>query len=398
MSGIKYDFDEVIDRKKTGSLKWDALKERFGSDDLLPLWVADMDFLAPQPLVDAMVSRAEHGIYGYTSFLDSYYDSVLSWYKRRYNWQIRREWVIYTPGVVPAIKYSIQGFTNPGDKVIVQPPVYYPFFQAIESNGRYVLYNQLKLTDEGYKMDFEDLREKAKDPRAKMLILCSPHNPVGRVWSRDELQTLGEICLENGIMVVSDEIHSDLIYPGVEYTNFASISDEFANISITCTSVTKTFNLAGLQISNIIIPNERIRHTFENAVTSSGLTMPNSFAPIAVETAYDKCEDWLDQMLQYLSSNLEFMKEFLEKNLPEVKVIEPQGTYLCWLDFRKVEPDPEKLERIIMGNAKVALDEGYIFRNGGEGFERINLACPRSILKQSLIQIKEAVIRHSSGK
>lgn len=391
MSGGRYNFDEVMDRRGTGSLKWDALKERFGSEDLLPLWVADMDFRAPEAVVEALVSRAEHGIYGYSTFMPSYYDSIIRWYHRRYHWEIKKEWIVYTPGVVPAINFAIQAFTNPGDNVIVQPPVYYPFFRSIEWNGRHVLYNPLKLADGRYRMDFDDLEKKVKDPRARMMILCSPQNPVGRVWEKEELQRLGDICIDNNILVFSDEIHSDLRYPGVGFTNFASISDKFAQHSITGTSGTKTFNLAGLQISNIIIPNERIRQTFENSVATAGTIMPNAFAPVALQTAYDKCEDWLDELMEYLAGNLEFLKEFVREELPGVNVIEPQGTYLCWLDFRDVEADPASLEGLMLKVAKVALDEGYIFRAGGDGFERINLACPRSILRTALQKISEAV-------
>lgn len=395
MSSDKYNFDEIVDRHDTGSLKWDGVGDRFGSSDLLPLWVADMDFRSPKPVIDVLISRAQHGIFGYTGFKTSYYESVINWYKRRYNWQIRREWIVYTPGVVPAINFAVRGFTSPGDKVIVQPPVYYPFFRSIESNGRHSLYNPLKLSNGIYEMDFEDLEEKAKDPRAKMIILCSPHNPVGRVWKREELKRLGDICIDNGLLVVSDEIHSDLRYPGVKYTNFATISERFAENSITCTSVTKTFNLAGLQISNIIIPDRRIRQSFESSVESSGTFMPNSFAPDVVQAAYDKCEDWLEELLEYLAGNLAFLKDFIRENMPKVKVIEPEGTYLCWLDFREVERDPQKLERLMKNDAKVALDEGHIFRIGGEGFERINIACPRSLLGKALTQISNAVRAYS---
>lgn len=391
----RYDFDEIIDRRKTGSLKWDALKERFGAEDLLPLWVADMDFRAPQPIIDALTLRAQHGIYGYSGFKPSYYDSVISWYNRRYNWEIKKEWIVYTPGVVAALNFAVQGFTNPGDKVIVQPPVYYPFYRSIESNGRHVLYNPLKLTNNRYEMDFDDLEEKVQDPRAKMIILCNPHNPIGRVWTRDELQKLGDICVNNGIMVVADEIHSDLRYSGIKFTNFAAISQKFAENSITCTSATKTFNLAGLQSSNIIIPNKRIRQTFESTAASAGTHSPNSFASDAFQAGYDKCEDWLEELMKYVSGNLSFLKEFVRENLPKVKVIEPEGTYLCWLDFREIEPDSEKLEKLMLKDAKVALDEGFIFRLGGEGFERINLACPRSILSKALTQIAAAVKEHA---
>lgn len=390
----KYNFDEVIDRRGTGSLKWDSLKERFGSDDLLPLWVADMDFRAPQPVIDALISRARNGVYGYTSLKPSYYNSIINWYGRRYGWDIEKEWIVITPGVVSAINFAIQALTSPGDKVIVQPPVYYPFFSSIESNGRHVLYNPLKLVDGRYEMDFEDLEKKVRDSRAKIIILCSPHNPVGRVWRREELIKFGKICIENGITVISDEIHSDLLYPGIEHINFASISKEFAENSVTCTSASKTFNLAGLHISNIIIPNKLIRQSFENSVLSAGTSDPTPFGAEALQTAYDKCEDWLDEFLEYLYGNLKFLREFVRDNIPRVKLIEPEATYLCWLDFREVEPDPVRLEKMMLKDAKVALDEGYIFRSGGEGFERINIACPRSILEQALKLISNAVRDH----
>lgn len=391
MTGKRYNFDEVIERRNTGSLKWDALKERFGTEDLLPLWVADMDFRAPEPIIEALTERAKHGIYGYSTFLPPYFDSVINWYSRRYGWNLKREWIVNTPGVVPAINFTVQGFTSPGDRVIIQPPVYYPFFEAIESNGREVLHNPLKYVNGRYEMDFEDLEKKASDPRAKLMILCSPQNPVGRVWSKEELTRVGEICRANDVLVFADEIHSDLTYPGVEFTNFASISDELADISITGTSATKTFNLAGIKLSNIIIPNPEVRATFEKSVATMGRFMPNSFATTAIQTAYDRCEDWLIQLMDYLKENLEFMKGHLRENLPRVKVIEPEGTYLCWLDFRDIERDPKKLETLMQKDARVALDEGYIFSVGGDGFERINLASPRSMLKQALDQITEAV-------
>lgn len=394
MAGAKYDFDELIDRKGTGSLKWDSLEERFGSGELLPLWVADMDFHSPQPVIDAIVSRARHGVYGYTKFRDSYFDSVINWYRRRYSWNLKREWFSYAPGVVPAIILAIRAYTRPGDGIIVQGPVYYPFYESVELNGRHIIDNPLKLSRGRYEMDFEDLERKAADPRARMLILCNPHNPVGRVWNRDELTRLGGICNRNGITVIADEIHSDLRYPGVSFTNYATISEEFAQNSITCTAASKTFNLAGLHISNIIIPNSQMHQKYQNILDASKNIMANSFAADAVEAAYNHGEEWLAELIGYLKGNLEFMKRFVHENMPEVDVIEPQGTYLVWMDFRRVEPDPEKLEKLMLGEAKVALDEGYIFRNGGEGFERINIACPRSILARALEQIAEAVRNH----
>ncbi len=395
MSSARHNFDEIIERRNTGSLKWDVLEERFGSRDLLPLWVADMDFRGPPAVTEAMSARARDGIYGYMTVPSSYYDSVESWFMRRHGWNLAKEWIVCAPGVVPSINFAIQALTRAGDGVIVQPPVYYPFFRSIENNGRTVLNNELKYANGHYEMDFDDLKEKASRPESQLMILCSPHNPIGRVWTREELQRLGDICMDNGVTVVSDEIHSDLVYPGFRHTNFASISEKFAQNSITCTSVTKTFNLAGLQVSNIVIPNSRIREDFVAAAEASIEFMPNSFATDAVIASYGQGEEWLEALLAYLSENLSFMRKFLGEHLPGVKMIEPEGTYLVWLDFREIEPDPMKLERLMRKGAGVALDEGYIFGSGGAGFERINIACPRAILKKALEQIASAVASHS---
>lgn len=391
MGAGKYDFDELTERKGTNSVKWNDLKNRFGHEDLLPMWVADMDFKAPKPVIDALNARVEHGIYGYSYLEDSYYDSIINWYKRRYHWELKKEWFVFTPGVVPAINLAIRAFTRPGDGVIVQGPVYYPFYASIESNGRHVINNPLIFGNDRYEMNFEDLEKKAREPTAQMMILCSPHNPIGRVWDSEELKRLGEICNENNILVIADEIHSDLRYPGISFTNYATISEEFAQNSITCTAASKTFNLAGMQISNVIIPNRKLRQQYENIVEATSSPMPNTFAAVAVEAAYNEGEDWLEELREYLKENLEFLKRYLHENLPEVKVVEPQGTYLVWVDFSKIESDPARLEKLMLNDAKVALDEGYIFRNGGDGFERINIACPRTILEKALEQITRAV-------
>ncbi|AFH42667.1 pyridoxal phosphate-dependent aminotransferase [Fervidicoccus fontis] len=390
-------FDKIVERRGTGSEKWDFLSRTFGSDDLIPMWIADMDFQSPKPVIDAIIKRAEHGIFGYTDLTEEYYETVVNWFERRYKWSIKREWIVYTPGVIPAISTAIATFTNPGDKIIVQPPVYYPFFRSVESNGRRILANPLVLHDKRYEMNFRDLEEKAKDPRARMIILCNPHNPVGRVWRKEELERLGEIAIENNLIVVSDEIHSDIRYPGISFKNFASISEELADISITCTSPSKTFNLAGIKASNIIVPNRKMREMFRSSLEAMGISKPNVFAEEAVKAAYREGEGWLNDMLNYLKGNLDFLKRFVEENMPEVEVIEPEGTYLVWMDFRKVESDPKKLERLMRDIAKVALDEGYIFGSGGEGFERINIACPRSMLERALVQIADAVKRYKEG-
>lgn len=381
-----YDFDTVINRRGTNSEKWDMKGE-----DILPMWVADMDFRAPEPVIDAIVDRAKHGIFGYSLYSDSYYDSIIKWQEKRNHWSIKREWIKYSPGVVPAINILIKALTRPGDKIIIQPPVYYPFFKAIANNGCQLLENPLKYENKIYTMDFEDLEEKAKDPRAKLFILCSPHNPVGRVWTKDELVRLGEICLKNDIIVISDEIHSDLIYKGYNHIPFASISEEFAQNSITCTAPSKTFNMAALKTSCIFIPNEKHQKLYENVMESVGLSEGNVFGAVALEAAYTYGEEWLEQLLDYIKGNLEFLKEYVAGNIPEVEVIEPEGTYLVWLDCRKLGMDAKTLEEFMLNKAKLWLDEGYIFGKQGEGFERINIACPRSILQEGLNRLEKAI-------
>ncbi|MHA1978815.1 MAG: MalY/PatB family protein [Candidatus Hodarchaeales archaeon] len=383
------DFDETIDRADTGSIKWDPsfLKDYFGYDDVLPLWVADMDFRTPQPVIDALAQRVKHGIFGYTFLTKEYYSSVINWFKQRYNWEIHRDWLVFSPGIVPAATYLIQRFTQPGDKVIIQTPVYHPFTDLIENNGRIVVSNQLDLVNSKYRMNYDDLTEKVKDPRAKVLILCSPHNPVGRVWSKDELKRLGDICVENDVLIIADEIWSDLVYPGHKHTNFASISEDLAQQSITCTAGSKTFNLAGLQHSNVIIPNEKLRESFKVQMEKQFLIIPNSFGPVALQVAYDKGEEWLDSVLTVFERNLTFVKKFVQEKLPKVRIIVPEGTYLMWLDFRTYGLEPKELEKKMFEEAKVALDAGYKFGMGGEGFERLNIACPLSILKEGLERI-----------
>ncbi|MHA2298248.1 MAG: MalY/PatB family protein [Candidatus Hodarchaeales archaeon] len=389
-----YNFDEIIDRSNTGAAKWDprVLTKLYGNPDLLPLWVADMDFKVPQPVTDALVKRAEHGMFGYTLAEDSHSKAVINWFKCRHDWSIDDpEWLVHSPGIVAACNNIIQRFTHPGDKIIIQPPVYYPFAKGIQINGRQVVNNQLKLVDDHYEIDHEDLQDKVKDPETKILILCSPHNPVGRVWTRKELTELGETCLQNDILVVSDEIHCDLVYPRHEHVVFASISDEFAQNTITCTSGSKTFNLAGLHQSNIIIANEKLRQEFKAQMSKNALGMPNVFGALALQVAYDQGGEWLDALIAYLDKNLEFLRNYLEENLPGIKIIEPEGTYLVWVDFRKLGLDEEGMKKLMNEKARVALDHGEMFGSGGEGFERINIACPRELLREALERIKKVV-------
>ena len=394
---MKYNFNRFIDRRDSFSLKWskESLQMVFkkDDDDLLPLWVADMDFECPKPVVDAIIKEAEGIVYGYNWHgTPKYLDAVTGWMDRRHHWKVDPKWIVYSPGIVPAINMMVQTFSNIGDKIIVQPPVYYPFFSAVTANGRKLLLNQLHYENQKYTFDFEDFEEKAKDPLAKIFILCSPHNPVGRVWTREELKKLGDICLEHDILVISDEIHHDLILPGNSHTVFSTISEEFEQKAIVCTAPSKTFNLAGLQVSNIIIPNEKLRQSFiHTIVDKNGIGIPNSFGIVAMIAAYNEGEEWLEQVLKYINSNFRLLDEFVTNNLPDIKYIEPEGTYLGWLDFNSLGLNDNDLKNLILNKANVALDDGKLFGSGGEGFQRINVACTKLILEETMQRIKKVV-------
>ncbi len=391
---MEYNFNRFIDRRDSFSLKWskEALQMVFkkDDDDLLPLWVADMDFECPKPVVDALKKEAEGCVYGYNWHgTPKYLNAVTGWMDRRHQWKIDPKWIVYSPGIVPAINMMVQTFSNIGDKIIVQPPVYYPFFSAVTANGRKLLLNQLHYENQKYIFDYEDFEEKAKDPLTKIFILCSPHNPVGRVWTKEELKKLGDICLEHDILIISDEIHHDLILPGNKHTVFSTISEEFEQKTIVCTAPSKTFNLAGLQVSNIIIPNEKLRQSFINTIVhKNGIGIPNSFGIVAMIAAYNEGEEWLEQVLKYIDSNFHFLQEFVANNLPDVKCIEPEGTYLAWLDFNSLGLNDEDLKSLILNKANIALDGGKLFGSGGEGFQRINVACPKLILEDAMQRIK----------
>ncbi len=385
-------FDQVIERRNTSSVKWDLVEQLYGSDDVLPMWVADMDFPAPKPVVDAIVARAQHGVYGYTTRPGSAYEAIEQWASTRHHWMIEREWISFSPGVVPALAFLLDALSEPGDKVIIQPPVYHPFAFTIRENGRQIVNNHLIFENGQYRMDYEDLERKASEG-ARLMILCSPHNPVGRVWTREELARLGEICLRHGITVISDEIHSDLILPGQEHTPFASIGPEFAQNSVVCTAPSKTFNLAGLQTSVVIIPNKELRERYNAVLDRLHLGLPNTFGLTAMEAAYRHGGEWLDELRAYVSENLRYLQDFLDREAPAIKVVQPEGTYLVWLDCRELGLDTEGLARFMREDAKVGLDDGHIFGPGGDGFERINIACPRSVLQEGLGRIAGAVRR-----
>lgn len=397
---MKYDFDRVIDRVNTNSVKWDfvAKKGRLrhwhatatekGDERVLPLWVADMDFASPQAVIDVLQERVGRGVFGYSARTASYDDALAEWMKRRHGWEIDPEWIITTPGVVAAVNMIVQTFLQPGEKVIVQTPVYYPFYSAVENNGGEILRNKLILQDGYYEMDFEDLEQKAADPKTKLMILCSPHNPVGRVWTRPELNRLGEICIRNNVLIVADEIHHDLILSGNKFIPFVMAGDGFSEHTIVCTAPSKTFNLAGFKLSNILIPDPAMRKRYARQVENCGVGGEGVLGVCAVETAYRHGEEWLEQVLAYIEANLEFLNEYTGTHLPMIDVIQPEGTYLVWLDCRKLGLDKDELEDRMLHQAHVYLDEGYIFGPEGEGFERINIACPRSLLAQSLDRIR----------
>jgi cysteine-S-conjugate beta-lyase len=387
---MKYDFDSVIERRGMGSFKWDFTEKYFPYKDILPMWVADMDFRSPQPVIEALRKKVDHGIFGYGGVPASYCESVAGWMKRRHKWDIQDDWIVQTPGVVPAIHMAVTAFSDPGDQVIVQTPVYYPFFYAIKCSNREMVENPLILGNDGYRMDFADL-EKKITAKTKMVVLCSPHNPISRVWERHCLQRLGELCLEHNILVVSDEIHEDLVYSGYRHIPFASISDRIAANSIVCTAASKTFNLPGLHTSNIVISNQDLRKRFRESVRGSGFGSPNIFGIAATEAAYKYGDEWLDQLIPYLEGSISFLRNYISARIPGLKVAQPQGTYLLWLDFRECGIDPAKLANFVREDAKVALEPGFLFGCKENGFERMNIACPRSLLTEGLSRIERAV-------
>ena len=389
---MKYNFDEVIDRKNTDSMKWSAsyLERHFGSADCVPLWVADMDFRTAQPVIDAVTERAGHGIYGYALAGDEFYEAVIKWQKRRNGWEVKKEWIVFSPGVVPALWHIVRTFCSPGEKVILQSPVYYPFYKVIEDNGCQVINNRLINNGGRYEMNFEELERQAEDSSVKMMILCSPHNPVGRVWTKEELRRVSEICFANDVLLVSDEIHSDLVFRPNVHTPAASLSEELMMNTITCMAPSKTFNLAGVQVSDVIVPDRRLRRRLAGSLKSAGV-MPNVFGLAAQTAAYNEGEEWLEQLLEYLAGNLDFMENFITSELPEVKFRRPEGTYLAWLDFSGYGFTTEELQNRMKNKAGVALDDGYIFGDGGEPCQRINFSCPRSVLIKAMERLRKGV-------
>lgn len=394
---MTYNFDKIINRTGTDSAKWEARQSEqdpnihvrtdlfSGENPAIPMWIADMDFAPPKEVVDALTARARHGLYGYTERSVTYAASVCDWMRTRHRWPVQPESILTTPGVVPALAMLVRTFLKPGDKAIIQTPVYFPFYLVLEFNDIEVVRNPLVYEDGRYRMDFDDLEQKARDPQTKMLILCSPHNPVGRVWTRAELTRLSEICRANNVMVISDEIHADLTF--APFTPFGLVDEK----AIVCTAASKTFNLAGLLTSNIIIPDPLQREAFQTYLWSNALVDTGIFGALATETAYRHGADWLDQLLVYLSGTLDYMEEYLAKHIPQIKMIRPEGTYLVWLDCRALGMDAKSLHKFFLEKAGVYFEQGAIFGTEGEGFMRMNIATPRKRVKEALKRMREAV-------
>ena len=392
-----YNFDKIINRKGTNCLKYDYAVERGKPADVLPLWVADMDFTVSEEITKSLHAAVDHGIYGYTQPKDVYYNAITNWMEKNHNWKTKREWIMKTPGVVFALGAAVKAFTKPGDAVLIQNPVYYPFTNIIRDNDRRVIDNTLvyeKRVTEGksqYSIDYEDFERKIVQENIKLFILCNPHNPVGRVWNREELQYLGEICLRHHVIVVSDEIHNDFVYPGFEHTVFANVDPRFAEFTVTCTAPSKTFNLAGLQISNIFISNETLREAFQKEIDKTGYDEPNALGAVACEAAYRGGQEWLDQLRAYLLENLNFLRAYLQEKIPQIHLVEPEGTYLVWLDCSELGISGKELDQFIVEKAGLWLDGGAMFGPSGADFQRVNIACPRATLELALDKLKAAV-------
>ena len=389
MTERNLNFDEIIDRKGTDCLKYDFAKRRGLPEDVLPLWIADMDFRTSSYVEDALIDRTKHGIFGYSEVKEDYFRAVAGWMNRHHNWNVEPGWLIKTPGVVFALAMAVKAYTEVGDCVLIQQPVYYPFSEVIEDNERVIVSNNLYLgTDNRYHIDFEDFEKKIVEHHIKLFLLCNPHNPSGRVFTKEELTKLGDICLKHGVIVVSDEIHNDFVFKG-EHTVFASVKKEYEDISIICTSPSKTFNLASMLISNIFIPNKKLKSKFRHEVDAAGISQLGVLGLEAAKAAYEKGDEWYEKMMAYVRENIEYVKKYVEEHMPGVKVIDGEGTYLVWLDFRATGIEAEELDHRIIYDAKLWLDSGKIFGKTGLGFQRINVATPRKIVTECLERIRK---------
>jgi len=373
---MKYNFDETVPRRNTNSLKWDAAE----NDKVIPMWVADMDFRTAPAITDAIVRRAQHGIFGYSRTPVAYYNAVINWFERRHQFTIQKEWILYTTGVVPAVSAVIQALMVPGDQVIIQTPVYHCFFSSIRNNQCEMVTNKLIYKDGAYSIDFDDLERKASHPKAKALLLCSPHNPVGRVWTKDELMRIGDICLRNHVIVISDEIHCDLVFDGHRHIPFASINREFLQNTVTCTAPSKTFNMAGLQVANIIVADEKIRKKIDKSLNINEVCDINAFAADALIAAYNRGEEWLEELKRYLYANYICLKSFLDLQLPSIKVLPLEATYLAWIDVSASGQFSRIIAEHLLRYENLWINEGTMYGDNGEGFIRLNIACPRQLL------------------
>lgn len=387
MTNMKYDFDKITQRRGTNSYKWDSTDDK----EVLPMWVADMDFPTAPCIINALEKRVEHGLFGYTRVPEEYYDAVISWFSRRHHWKPKREWFIYTSGVVPALSAVIKALTNVGDKVLTLTPVYNCFFSSIRNNGCELDSCALRYENNTFSIDYEDLERRAADPKTTLMLLCNPHNPSGRMWTREELRRIGDICIKNNVVVVADEIHCELVHPGFTYTPFASVSEEFQKHSVTCVAPSKAFNIAGLQIANIIVENDKWRQRIDKAININEVCDVNPFGVIATIAAYNEGEEWLNQLLQYIHGNYLFFKDYCEEHLPQLPVAPLEGTYLAWMDCRSLGIPSEELEEELMKEAKLWLNAGSMYGKEGEGFMRWNLACPRQLVKEGLERFSQFV-------
>ena len=387
---MKYDFDNPVSRENTSSVKYDLRTKVFGRSDVIPMWVADMDFRTPDFILEAIRNRIQHETLGYTLIPDSFYQAIMNWNYRRHGWQIRKEWISFSPGVVPALNLLVMALTKPGDKIIVQPPVYFPFFSAVKNHGRILVNNPLRYENGRYRMDFEQLSS-CMDDKASMLILSNPHNPTGNVWDKEVLLKVARRCLEKNIVMLSDEIHSDLIFPGSRHLPLASLSPSIASQTVTCMSPSKTFNLAGLSTSYLVIPDPELKKKYDTVLEQVHVGAGNILGFVTLEAAYNEGEEWLGQLMAYLHDNLMFLTGFIQQHLPRIKIVKPEATYLVWLDCRELGMGKEELRNFMIHRARLGLSDGFLFGEEGEGFQRMNIACQQSVLEKALCQLRDAL-------
>ncbi len=383
-----YDFDKIIRREQTACVKYDLREAYFGQGDVLPMWVADMDFETPVFIRDAIQERATHPIYGYSFRPETYFTSIMQWVDKRHNWQLKKNWILFSPGVVPALNMATLAFTDPGDGILVQPPVYFPFFHAVKNHKRNLIENQLLYNEGRYTIDFTDFEQKVR--KAKMFFLSNPHNPVGRLWTAEELKRMGDICVKYDVIIISDEIHCDLALPGFRHIPMASLSDEIAQNTVTCIAPSKTFNVAGLATSSLIIANKQLRHKMRRIIEDLHIGNGNLFGAAASIAAYENGEQWLDELMQYIETNFRLLDGFLRNELPVLELVHAEATYLAWIDFRKTGLSDVKIKEKLLHEAKLGLSPGPVFGKGGEGFQRMNLATQKANVEEALDRLKLA--------